>query len=147
MPGPFRIENPKDRTDRDDRTSSFDVNFREYLTRLLKMIPGEIVGLYMIGNGFIQTSEPVTQAIWIVVCIILIVIVRIYGTRDPDMGKESQPVPVFISTVAFIIWVYWLGGPFKSWQWHNPTYASLAILVWSFVIPIFYHGPREKMED
>jgi hypothetical protein len=73
-----------------------------------------------------------------------VVVVRVYGTADLPNDKPPQPVPVFLSFVAFLIWVYWLGGPFAKFNVHVPYIASLAILVWSFVIPIFYKGPEES---
>lgn len=141
MQAPFRI--PPREDDRDGERSSADAQFREYLSRLLKMIPAEIVGFYMIGSGIIPSDIAIMQIIWIVICFILIIIVRRYGTADPDAGQSSQPVPVFISTVAFLIWVYWLGGPFIKYKIHIPWLASILILIWSFVIPIIYKGPKQ----
>lgn len=136
MSGPFRIE----------PTSSLpgvrraDDGFKDYLGRLLKMIPAEIVGVYMIGAGFVPQANAIASAVWAVICLGLLVIVRVYGTADPKNGKGPQPVPVFIAVVAFVIWVYSLGGPFAKFDLHVPYIGSLAVLVWSFVIPIFYPG-------
>lgn len=137
MTAPFRIERPE----RGVRTTP-DESLREYLERLLKMIPGEVVGLYMIGSGFIPEGQDVGIAVWAAICLVAVVVVRIYGTRDPANDKPSQPVPVAISCVAFVIWVYWLGGPFEGLGVHVPWIGSLAVLVWSFIIPIIYRGPR-----
>jgi hypothetical protein len=120
-----------------------NAGFKEYLQRLIKMIPGEIVGLYMIGSGFIPKGEPLALVIWSVVCLILLIALRIWGTADPVEGKPSQPIPVFISAVAFVIWLYWLGGPFSAYPEHNlhiDYVGSLLVLVWSFIVPLIYKG-------
>lgn len=138
MSAPYRIEKPV------EGVRETDEGFKQYLGRLLKMIPAEVVGVYMIGSGFIPTNQAIGLAIWAVVCLVLVIIVRLYGTADPPNDKPTQPVPVLISSVAFVIWIYWLGGPFVMFNLHIPWVGSLAVLVWSFVIPIFYKGDPES---
>lgn len=154
MAAPYRIERPKAPVIITRATLEANeipeplpkdpnAGFKEYLQRLLKMIPGEIVGLYMIGSGFVPRDKPAILVGWSVVCLILLIVLRIWGTADPAAGKPSQPVPVAVSAVAFVIWLYWLGGPFAAYPDHNlhvDYVGSLLVLVWSFVIPIFYKG-------
>jgi hypothetical protein len=117
--------------------------FREYLDRLMKMIPGEVVGLYLIGSGFIPQDWTALLILWTIVCVIAVIVVRIYGTADPAVGLPPQMIPVAVSTVAFLIWVYTLGGPFRGqkvagYDLYQPVLGSLLVLGWSFFIPIFY---------
>lgn len=131
MSAPFRIVKRRTRGPSDD--------FKEYLDRLLRMIPAEVVGLYIIGNGFIPADQAVASAIWFLLCLALVVVVRIFGTADGPK-QPWQKFPVIVSTIAFVIWVYAQGGPFAKFNWHVPFVGSLAVLVWSFIIPIFYKG-------
>jgi len=140
MTAPFRVENPANfRANRGARRPA-DEQFKDYLGRLLKMIPGEIVGVYMVGAGFIPEADRSLLAFWAATCLVLVVIVRIFGTRDPAANLPYQKFPVFVSAVAFVIWVYTLGGPFAKYGLYVPHYGSLAVLLWTFVIPIFYKG-------
>jgi hypothetical protein len=139
MSAPFRIERPAVR----DAERSTNEAFKDYLDRLLKMIPGEVVGLYMIGAGFIPKENPNWLILWSAFCLILVFVVRIFGTADPKEDKKPQPVPVVVAAGAFVVWLYWLGGPFLSLGFHKPFIASLLVLLWSFVIPFFYKGPEE----
>jgi hypothetical protein len=132
MAAPFRIEQHP--------VLGADDGFREYLERLLKMIPAEIVGLYTIGAGLIPSDAVIGSVIWTGVCLVLLIIVRVYGTGDPKEGKPPQPVPVGIAAIAFLIWMYSIGGPFAKLGIDVPWIGSLGVLVWSFVIPIFYKG-------
>ena len=120
--------------------------FKDYLERLMRMIPGEVVGLYLIGNGFIPADQLIGSLVWVVICLILIIIVRLYGTADgPD--KPPQTFPVFVAAVSFVIWVYSIGGPFAKLEaWYYPWIGSLAVLVWTFLIPKFYQGPVETID-
>jgi hypothetical protein len=138
MSAPFRIERP---AVRDSRSSS--EAFKDYLDRLLKMIPGEVVGVYMIGAGFIPKENPNWLIAWACACLVLVFIVRIFGTADPKADKKPQGVPVLIAAGAFLVWLYWLGGPFVTLGIHRAFIGSLLVLLWSFVIPFFYEGPEE----
>lgn len=137
MSAPFRIEKPVL-----FRSGGAQVGeeFREYMSRLLKMIPAEVLGVYTIGAGIIPKTERVAGAVWTAICLILVVIVRLWGTADPETNKGPQKVPVAVAAMAFVIWVYSLGGPFATYGLHVPYVGSLAVLLWSFVIPIFYKG-------
>ena len=114
--------------------------FKGYLERLVKMIPAEVVGLYLIGSGFIPEGERVGLLVWSIVCLIAVVVVRAYGTADPEKNQTPQWSLVFISSGAFVIWLYSLGGPFKLYDLHVPYIGSLLVLAWTFFVPIVYKG-------
>lgn len=138
MTAPFRIQRP------DEGALGGSEEFRQYLDRLLKMIPGEVVGVYMIGSGFLPEKNLPFAAGWVVVCLLLVILVRVYGTGDSSKGQKPQGLPVAIAALAFVIWIFWLGGPFELLNIpYRAQLASLAVLVWSFVIPLIYKGPRE----
>ncbi|MET0465969.1 MAG: hypothetical protein ABW007_22600 [Chitinophagaceae bacterium] len=120
-----------------------DNGFKEYLERLLKMIPGEMIGIYMIGSGFIPKEYDKLQAVWAALCLILLILIRVWGTKDKEKDLPYQKFPVFVSSIAFLIWVYWMGAPFIPWGIHLPWVGSLAILIWTFIIPYFYSGDPE----
>jgi hypothetical protein len=140
MAAPFRLKTREEV--RNQLRDGDDQGFKEYLGRLLKLIPAEIVGLYMIGSGFIPSDVIVGQLAWSGVCLILIIVVRIYGTADKENDLPYQGVPVFISTVAFLIWIYWLGGPFVKLGIYISWFASILVLICSFLVPLFYKGPK-----
>ncbi len=141
MAAPFRISRP----DQGVRATSMtgEENFRFYLDRLFKMIPGEVISLYLVGSGFIPQEQAIGLAIWAIICLAGVIIVRAYGTADQKNNKPPQWGPVAISSVAFVIWVYSLGGPFAAFGLSAPWIGSLMILVWTFFLPIFYKGPIE----
>jgi hypothetical protein len=115
--------------------------FKEYLGRLLKLIPGEIVGLYMAGSGYIDpaTKKEILLG-WTIICFILLIIVRIIGTSDKAKNLHPQVPSIIISAVAFVIWIFWMGGVFKAYGYDDQTLASLAVLLWTFIVPLFYKG-------
>lgn len=137
MSAPFRIEKPV--LFRSGNAQAGE-EFREYLSRLLKMIPAEVLGVYTIGAGFIPKTEHVAEAVWASICLVLVVVVRLWGTADPSNDQGPQKIPVAVAAIAFVIWIYNLGGPFATYGLHVPYIGSLAVLLWSFAIPLFYKG-------
>lgn len=118
-----------------------DEAFKDYLSRLIKMIPAEIVGLYMIVTGFIPEDEHTWLLIVTIICLIFLIIVRVKATSDKANNLPPQQFPIFVAAIAFVLWVYWLGGPFKHYEGvHKQFVASVLIVLWSFIIPVFYKG-------
>ena len=119
---------------------SGDEQLKSYLDRLLKMIPSEVIGLYLVGTGFIPKEELAAALVWMVVCLIAVFVVRIYGTSDKAINKGPQWLSIVLAALAFLIWTYSLGGPFVTIGIHRPYLGSLLILAWSFFVPILYKG-------
>jgi len=139
MSAPFRIRRPDIGVTKTAREAG--EGFKFYLDRLLKMIPAEVVSLYLVGSGFIPKDKPLVLTIWAVVCLVGVVLIRSYGTTDPANNKPPDWIHVAISTTAFIIWVYTLGGPFTAINLYVPYLGSLMVLAWTFFVPMFYKGP------
>lgn len=110
----------------------------DYGERLVKLIPSEVVGIYLVGVGIIPSNAKTPVIVWAIVCFGLVVLARAYGTRAPNLPPQWKAV--FISCVSFVIWVYTIPGPFQSFGLAVPYVGSLAILVWTFVVPYFYTG-------
>jgi len=140
MVAPFRIRRP-DRGVKAAAQPTGD-DFKLYLDRLLKMIPAEVVSLYVVGIGFIPVEKPIVLVIWALLSLVGVVLIRAYGTKDPEATKVIDWTHVAISSVAFVIWVYSLGGPFEVYGLYIPYIGSLLVLAWTFFVPIFYKGPE-----
>ena len=116
-------------------------DFQGYLDRLMRMIPGDAVGLYLVGSGLIPGSaSPIVLTIWAAVCLIAVILLRMKYTADPANNAGPQGVAVLIASVAFVIWVYTIGGPFAKWNLAVPYVGSLLVLAWTFFVPLFYKG-------
>lgn len=139
MTAPLRITRAETRVTRGDEAGGGE-DFKFYLDRLVRLIPAEVVGLYLIGIGFIPAGLPAALAGWTLVCVGLVVLARAYATADPAKGLGPQWVAVIVATVSFVLWVYSMGGAFEAYGLFYPWLGSLAILVWTFVVPYFYKG-------
>jgi hypothetical protein len=118
-------------------------DFNSYLDRLMKMIPAEVIALYLVGSSLIPKEQSIGLVVWSVVCLIGVILLRAYGTADSTENKPTDWTHTIISAVAFVIWIYSLGGPFEAYKLQIPWIGSLAILAYTFFVPIFYKGPKE----
>ena len=137
MPAPFRIYRPA--AVGVEATARKKIHAKDtagqYMDRLIRLIPSEVVAVYLAGKGY---AEHWPSGIWPVICLILVFVIRIWGTRDPSAGV--QWVAVGVSAVSFVIWVYAIGGQFFSLRLPDAGIASAAVLVWTVVVPLIYKG-------
>jgi hypothetical protein len=131
MGAPYRIAKPSLQL-----TSGGQV--AEYTDRLMKLIPTEVVTIYLAGYNVIPAEDQVTGIIWACFCLVGVVIVRWLGTREPGSGPQLGVIA--ISAIAFLIWVYSMGGPFVHFGLYVPYIGTLLILGWTFLTPILYRG-------
>jgi len=111
-----------------------------WLTRLVKLVPAEIVAVYLAGRPLAAARF---EGTWPVACLLLTIIVRAFGTND---GSGPQWLSVAISGVSFVIWVYATGGHFLAIQ-VDPNVAALSVLVWTTLVPAIWRGEPALRRD
>src|SRR5262249_62359004 len=76
-----------------------------WLTRLVKLVPAEVVAVYLAGRPFAQEHY---AGWWPVACLVLTIVVRAGGTSD----RRGPPwLSVLLSPVSFVLWGDATGGP------------------------------------
>jgi hypothetical protein len=142
---------PRDAAGKDEGVSSQDA-FKAYMERLVKLIPGEVLGVYLTIRGIFvpnnimpdSQSDPVGAVfldIWPIICLGLVVLVRAWGTRKANAKWwDAQWKAVFISAISFVIWVLAMGHFFWPIKIDDPRIASSAVVLWTFLVSYFYEG-------
>jgi hypothetical protein len=115
-----------------------------YVQSLAKMVPAEAQSLYAIGRSAIPAEEKGFAYGWIGFCLLAVVIVRGLGTSDPKEGEGPDWLHVSISCLAFLIWVYTLGGIFKDFNDAKPFIGILLTVAFTFVVPYLFQLYRDK---
>jgi hypothetical protein len=106
----------------------------DYKTKLMKYIPAEVIGLYVALEGIVKSSatDGRQEAYWFIFVVGLIV-TPLYLWR---IGKVDKSVQLLISTLAFAVWVFALGGPFESLDWYRShrLYPALTLPIYTFLV-------------
>jgi hypothetical protein len=109
----------------------------DYLEQVVKYIPTEIVAGFIAISGITKAITDVPLAVQWVIFGVLLILTPLYTWRvstDPKIGiSVSQLV---IATVAFLLWVFTLGGPFSTLSWYMPYYGAIASVLFTLFIPV-----------
>ena len=114
---------------------------QSYPDKVVKLVPTEIVGAYMVLAGIIGVSatspsaptDSLSKILIQVVFFVLLVLTPLYLWR---ISGVTNVVQLIVTTLAFILWIYTLGGPFSVWGIYEPKVAALLLTLWSFIIPV-----------
>lgn len=113
-----------------------------FISSLLKLIPSEIIALYLALSGFI----PDEFAAEVVIAAICLIIAPFYLINVLKVKNAAQ---IIFTTLAVAVWIFSLGGGplkyvdgfvFKTW------YSSVAIVVWTIIPPIFFQKTEMLVE-
>jgi len=102
-----------------------------YRTRLLKYIPAEVVVAYLTLDATIRSSgTPHIQLQWLIFFFcIFAVILYLKGAENVYKWKQLA-----ISTGAFFVWVFAIGGPFVHLSMYDPLYGALLLPMYTIVV-------------
>ena len=104
-----------------------------YITRILKYIPVEVIALFALVNSAIQgsatqaSSAPLSWAAFALVTILT----PVYLWR---VQRVTRIVQLLVSTSAFGVWVFYVGGPFTLCDWYQPVYGAVLLPIFTFGI-------------
>jgi hypothetical protein len=115
---------------------------QNYQDRLLKLIPSEIVGAYMVLQGII----PADKAKWATTMVsgILLLFTPLYLNR---IQKVNRPLQLGVTTLSFGVWVYSLGGPFQYWGLYQAWLGSVILVLWTLLVPILVNPQPLKLKS
>ena len=113
----------------------------DYMSRVLKHIPSEIIMAYIAIDGVLRTSyNPnvwadrlmLEKLLWITVGT-LTVLTPLWLWRVMRVRRVSQ---LLISTLSVIVWFFALGGPFALLDWYEPAFGAVALPLYTLIVPI-----------
>ena len=118
-----------------------------YRERLLKYIPGEVIAVYVTLYSVAKSAgDTIPQVLiqWLIFLIVASLTPFYVNLLTSEPGYNSATKQIVISTAAFIVWVFALGGPFELMTWYNPVYGALALPLYTFMIPIIKGDPLRR---
>jgi hypothetical protein len=118
-----------------------------YMSRVLKYIPSEIVVAYISMDGILRTCynpnvwadrQMLSKLLWIISAI-LTVLTPLWLWRVMRVRRLSQ---LFISTISVPVWLFALGGPFALLDWYRPALGAIALPLYTLILPIISRSAR-----
>jgi RsiW-degrading membrane proteinase PrsW (M82 family) len=109
---------------------------KEYLEKVTKLIPSEIVAGYIALIGFVPMIRliPEDKHFWVYIGVfIACVILTIWYMNYQSEENKPKTVHIIVSTCAFIIWAYTISGNIVWPEIHDPAIASIILIIFSLI--------------
>ncbi|MGG6242140.1 hypothetical protein ACQ4N7_26275 [Nodosilinea sp. AN01ver1] len=116
-----------------------------YFDKVVKYIPADIVSAWVAVSGLVggRTDIPVESILWIAF-ILGLVITAVWMWKQTSVPRKKPAITqISISTVAFAIWVFALGGPFANLDFYQPVYGSLVLILYTLLVALI-DPPEEE---
>ena len=110
--------------------------YDNYTSRLVKLVPAEVIAFYLALESIVSVMPEKNILMWVIFGLSLVGAWFYLGR----MAHVSSPVQRLLTLVAFTVWVYVTGGPFATLPWYNAAYGKLALVVFTFALPLLYQG-------
>jgi hypothetical protein len=113
----------------------------DYLTKLLKFVPLEVLGAYLFMAGVIDSNvaQPHDHALWLGGLLVGTLILAIaYDIRVLGIVRATQ---IIVSIVGLAVYVFAVGGWFATTTWYHQWYASIVLPVFGLLIGILKLRP------
>ncbi len=107
-------------------------NNQNYIEKLLRLIPSEIIAAYLIIIGII----PGGFSKWggLIITVLILALIPFYLWRVQNVKNYMQ---ITATAAAYLVWVYSLnGGPFQPWGLYRSWLASIILILWTLIIPV-----------
>lgn len=107
-----------------------------YLSRLIKYIPTEIIAVYLTLHSVILSDKLGEIPVYICWAIVAfgVLCTYLYLLRVQKVTKQMQ---LIISCGAFLVWALTLGGP--GFEWFQPIYGALLLPSYTLLVGILDH--------
>lgn len=109
-----------------------------YFDRLVKYIPADVVGLWLVGVGLINTFLGTAKAIAMILFFFACLGITIWWTYDQTREPKKVPAKtqITVAAFAFLVWVIALQGAElqNAFAWYKPAIGSLLLLLYSTVV-------------
>ena len=113
------------------------VEFDTYFDKVVKYIPADIVGAWVAVTSLVSSASGIDRqtVLWVAFGIGLILTAWWTLKQTALPGRPPSVTQAIISTGAFAVWVFALGGPFQ----HVPgqqVYGSLLLILYTLVVAL-----------
>ena len=118
-----------------------------YMSRVLKYIPTEIVMAYLSIDGVLRSCynpnvwadrQMLLRLLW-GISAVLTILTPLWLWRV--MGVRRRP-QLILSTLSVPVWLFALGGPFDLLYWYRPALGAVVLPLYTLILPIISRSAR-----
>ncbi len=115
-------------------------NADSYSDRLLKYVPVEIIGAYLLIEGLLRELLKGDSLPWGLLALLLLGAVGAWLFSTQVLGV-LRPVQLAMTVFAFVVWVFATGGWFSTMQFWAPGWGTIAVIVFGVMVQIVKLSP------
>mgnify|MGYP005851882159 CR=1 FL=1 len=102
-----------------------------YSDVLLKLIPAEVIGVYLAMQSILSNAQEISRFTPLVVFLFGVFATYFYLRFTLKVAHTRQ---ILLSVGAFCVWAYSMSSP-EQLSWYNGTYAGLLLVAYTFIAP------------
>lgn len=113
----------------------------DYLTRLLKYVPMEVVGAYLLIAGLISSNVEDGDDLraWLLgLLLATLVLTALYVVRVLGVVRLGQAA---MSVVGITTYAFAMGGWFGTLDWYEPWHGTVALVVFGVLVRVIRLAP------
>jgi hypothetical protein len=116
----------------------------DYLARLLKYIPAEVIGVYLVVLGLVRQGYS-DDAKTLQILLWGLAIFGVVATALVALLKLAikNPGQIAMMCIAFVVWVAGTDGVFATLAFWKPIMGSIAVVLFGFCAYLFNFAPAE----
>jgi hypothetical protein len=103
-----------------------------YFDRIIKYIPSDLMGAWVAITGILKSFQKIDPNFMIIQWIVFslgVIFTTLWTWRQTtEPGKPLAVLQILMSTLAFIVWVIALGGPFATVPGYQEYYGSILLI-------------------
>jgi hypothetical protein len=105
---------------------------KDYISKVAAHVPSEVISIFVVGKAI--TTEQNILGIWAVVCWVIALVMRWFGTKG-----DGRVLNVILTFLAFPIWVMVMGGTILGFAF-SPQISALIALAFAVVAGFLYNN-------
>jgi hypothetical protein len=115
----------------------------DYLTRLLKYVPVEVLGGYLFMATIIDSNVTGhVRAYWLGGLLAAVLLLAV--PYDYFVLSVVRPEQIAMSVLGLAVYVFSIGGWFATTTWYHQWYASIAVALFALLVGILKVRPLPK---
>jgi hypothetical protein len=108
----------------------------DYLTKLLKVVPLEVLGAYLFLQGVVTGNVTAGSDLswWLGVLLVGVIVLSI--PYDIRVLNVVRPLQIAMGALGLAVYVFSLGGWFATTTWYHQWYGSIALPLFALLVAI-----------